>query len=125
MPGGSSSRATSMTGADCGGVRILVTISSWARDGARRYCPETFREAKYPALSRARDLPGRPRARGQGEYGYLDRAGTFSQEKSSRIAPVLQQRSPPTFRRRKDAHEEDRREHAAVLASLPARPTRA
>src|SRR4029453_2729357 len=29
MPGGSSSRAISMTGADWAGVRILVTISSW------------------------------------------------------------------------------------------------
>src|SRR5262249_55576846 len=39
--GGSSSRAMSMTGADCGGVRILVTVSSWDWNRAPRFCPET------------------------------------------------------------------------------------
>jgi hypothetical protein len=32
MPAGSISRAISMTGAGWGGVRILVTISSWGLD---------------------------------------------------------------------------------------------
>src|SRR5262250_2300389 len=44
MPGGRSSRAISITGACCGGVRILVTISSWRGDGYVRG-PSLRREA--------------------------------------------------------------------------------